>query len=99
MQIALAFVCVSDTSQGYTALGDEGDACLGQELHTSPHTRRVKTVYLAMRHAVNDMAAREECLDLLREIFRQFMSVLILEATKLEEHFVHIDPRITFNFA
>lgn len=85
MQIALAFVCVSDTSQGYT------------ELHTSPHTRRVKTVYLAMRHAVNDMAAREECLDLLREIFRQFMSVLILEATKLEEHFVHIDPRITFN--
>lgn len=85
MQNSLAFVCVSDTSQGFT------------ELHTSPHTRRIKTVFLAMRHAINDMAAREECLDLLREIFRQFMSVLILEATKLEEHFVHIDPRITFN--
>ena len=85
MQTSVAFVAVSDIAQGYT------------ELNTTPHTRRVKTVFLAMRHAIDDMMARQECMDIMREIFRQFMSVLILEATKLEEHFVHIDPRITFN--
>lgn len=66
------------------------------ELNNSPHTRRVKTVFLAMRHALDDMTAREECMETMRELFRQFMTRLILERTRLEENCVYLDPRITF---
>lgn len=75
-----AFVAVSDTSQG------------GLDIENTPHTRRVKTVFLAKRHAVDDMMARERCMDNMRELFRQFMSVLIQEKTKLEENNIFIDP-------
>ena len=85
MQSASAFVCVSDIADGYT------------ELNNSPRTRRVKTVFLAMRHAVNDMEARNECMETMRELFRQFMSVLTLERVKLEQDCIYIDPRISFN--
>lgn len=43
LQTCTAFVCVSDIAQGYT------------ELNNTPHTRRVKTVFLAMRHALDDI--------------------------------------------
>ena len=46
MQQSLAFVCVSDITNGYT------------ELHNTPRTRRVKTIFMAMRHKIDDMAAR-----------------------------------------
>ena len=85
MQSSTAFVCVSDISQGYTSLDN------------APHTRRVKTIFLAMRHNVDDMTARQERFDTLRELFRQFMSVLITEKTKLAENFIEIDRRISFN--
>lgn len=85
MQRASAFVCVSDISDGYT------------DLHNTPRTRRIKTVFLAMRHAAEDMDARLECMDIMRELFRQFMSRLILQKTRLEQNCIHIDPRITFN--
>ncbi len=84
MQSKKAFVCVSDNSQGYT------------DINNTPHTRRVKTVFLAMRHAIDNMEARQICLDVMRELFRQFMSVLILEQTRLQEHSMYIDPRISF---
>lgn len=84
MQSANNFVCVSDIADGYT------------ELNNTPRTRRVKTVFFAMRHAINDMAARQECFDVMQELFRQFMSVLIMEQTKLHENAIYIDPRITF---
>ena len=84
-QSQTAFVCVSDIADGYT------------ELNNTPRTRRVKTVFFAMRHAVNDMAARADCFDVMQELFRQFMSVLIMEQTKLHENAIYIDPRITFN--
>ncbi len=84
MQSTTAFVCVSDISQGYT------------DLNNTPHTRRVKTVYLAKRHAIDDMSARERCMETMRELFRQFMSVLLLEQTKLKENCIYIDPRISF---
>ena len=80
-----AFVCVSDLSQGFTALNN------------TPRTRRVKTVFLAMRCAVDDMEARQQCLDTMQELFRQFMSVLIQEETRLRERFIYLDPRITFH--
>lgn len=85
MQSTTAFVCVSDLSQGYT------------ELNNTPHTRRVKNVFLAMRHAVDDMDARQECMDTMRELFRQFMSKLIQEKTRIQQHNLYIDPRITFS--
>ena len=51
MQTTTAFVCVSDTAEGYT------------ELNNSPRTRRVKTVFFAMRHQLGNMAARLDCFD------------------------------------
>lgn len=85
MQSASAFVCVSDIADGYT------------ELNNTPRTRRVKTVFFAMRHAAEDMKARSECMETMRELFRQFMSRLILEKVKLEQNCIYLDPRISFN--
>lgn len=84
LQSATAIIAVSDISQGYI------------EVNNSPHTRRVKTVFLAMRHALGDMDARQSCMNTMREVFRQFMSVLILERTKLEQNNIYLDPRISF---
>lgn len=84
LQSATAFVAVSDISQGYI------------EVNNSPHTRRVKTVFLAMRHALGDMTARQECMETMRELFRQFMSKLILEKTRQEQQNIYLDPRISF---
>lgn len=84
-QTSSAFVCVSDISQGHT------------DINNSPHTRRVKTVFLAMRHALDDMEARQECMDIMRELFRQFMSVLIQEKTRIEQNNIYVDPRISFH--
>ena len=85
MQQSLAFICVSDIANGYT------------ELNNTPRTRRVKTIFMAMRHKIDDMRARNNCMDTMREVFRQFMSKLILEKTKLENHCIYLDPRISFN--
>lgn len=84
MQSATAFICVSDESEGYT------------ELNNSPRSRRIKTVFMAMRHKAEDMVAREECLEIMNELFRQFMSKLILEKTRLEQNAIYIDSRIKF---
>ena len=84
LQSATAIVAVSDISQGYI------------EVNNSPHTRRVKTVFLAMRHAILDMEARQICMNIMRELFRQFMSKLILEKTKQEQNNIFLDPRISF---
>ena len=84
LQSTANFIAVSDIAQGYT------------ELNITPHTRRVKTVFLAMRHALDDMQARQQCMDIMRELFRQFMSVLIQEKTRVEEEHIYLDPRISF---
>lgn len=80
----LAYVAVSDTSSG------------GIDLNNTPHTRRVKTVFLFMRHKVDDAKARQACLDKMNELFRQFMSVLIQEKTRLRENCIYLDDRIAF---
>ncbi len=85
LQSATALLCVSDIADGY------------MEMNNSPKTRRVKTVFLAMRHAAEDMTARAECMETLRELFRQLMSVLILEKVKLEQNCIYLDSRISFN--
>ncbi len=85
MQATANFVCVSDIADGYT------------ELNNTPRTRRIKTVFLAMRHAAEDMEARSQCMETMRELFRQFMSRLMLEKVRLEQNCIYLDPRITFN--
>ena len=85
LQTTTAFVCVSDTAEGYT------------ELNNTPRTRRVKTVFFAMRHPIDSMEGRLACFDTMRELFRQFMSVLILESTRLQERSLYLDPRIRFS--
>lgn len=84
-QSQTAFVCVSDIADGYT------------DLNNTPRTRRVKTVFFAMRHVAEDMEARAECMETMRELFRQFMSRLLLEKVRLEQNCIYLDPRITFN--
>ena len=84
-QTQRAFVCVSDIADGYT------------ELNNSPRTRRVKTVFFAMRHAAEDMSARAECMEIMRELFRQFMSRLLPEKVRLEQNCIYLDHRISFN--
>ena len=85
LQRTTAFVAVSDIAQGYT------------ELNNTPHTRRVKMVFICMRHALDNMTARQLCMDTMRELFRQFMSVLIQEKTRVEREHIYLDPRISFN--
>ena len=85
MQSATNFVCVSDTDNGYT------------ELNNTPRTRRVKTVFFAMRHQIDNMSARQQCMDTMHELFQQYMSVLVQERTRLAENFIYLDPRISFN--
>ncbi|MCM1320247.1 MAG: hypothetical protein NC217_07700 [Muribaculaceae bacterium] len=79
-----AFVCVSDSSDGYI------------EINNTPHSRRIKTVFMAMRHPAEDMEARSKCMYIMRELFRQLMSKLLLEKTRLVENHIYLDPRITF---
>lgn len=79
------FIAIDDSSEGYVSL------------HNSPYVRTVKTVFIAMRHKAGNMKLREDAMSLMREIFRQFMTILIKERVKLEENNITIDPRIQFN--
>jgi len=84
MKSSRAAVCVSDISPGYT------------EMNNTPHTRRVKTVFMMKRHKIGDMAARARCMDEMRELFRQFMSALFKERTRISQGFLYLDPRVQF---
>lgn len=79
-----AFVCVSDTSDG------------GLDLDNTPHTSRIKEVYLAYRHKAANEILRNKAMANMRELFRQFMSVLIQEKIRLEECGIYLDSRIAF---
>ncbi len=82
---AKALLCVSDEADGY------------MDLNNTPKSRRIKTVFMAMRHQLDNMPARAECFENMNEIFRQFMSVLTRERVKLEQNSIFIDPRVSFN--
>lgn len=84
MQNATAFVCVSDISQGTTSMDN------------TPHMSKVKTVFLAMRHPIDDMNARHRAMAIMHELFRQFMTLLIKERVKLQEQTIYVDERISF---
>lgn len=65
-------------------------------INNSPRARRIKTVFLAMRHRADDPGARAKCMQSLQELFRQFMSRLILERERLAEGCIYVDPDISF---
>ena len=79
-----AFVCVSDTSDG------------GLDLDNTPHTTRIKEVYLAFRHRAKDERLRNKAMENMRELFRQFMTVLMQEKIRVEECGIYLDSRIAF---
>lgn len=80
-----AFVCVQTEDDGYTTLVN------------TPHTRRVKTVYFAMRYPINQLDLRSQCFTIMQELFRQFMSKLLMEKTRLRENHIYLDERINFS--
>lgn len=80
-----AFVCVQTEDDGYTTLVN------------TPHTRRLKTVYFAMRYPINRLDLRSQCFSIMQELFRQFMSKLLMEKTRLRENHIYLDERINFS--
>ena len=82
MQQTPAFVMVSDAPVGT------------MDTDNTPHQRRTVMVILAMRHRLDDMQARAECLLTMQELFRQFMSALIPERTRMQENALFIEPRV-----
>jgi hypothetical protein len=54
----------------------------------------VRTVFIAMRHKLNDMAARRSAMETIAEVHRQFCSRLIQERTRLQENMQYLDNRI-----
>ena len=83
MQSTKNFVIVTENAAGLT------------ELDNTPHHSKLRTVFIAMRHKQDDMKARHRCMDIIREVFRQFCSVIIQENVRLqEENMQYIDPVI-----
>lgn len=82
-----AMVAVDDTSDG------------GIDITNTPHKKAFRTVFLFMRHTLEENAdeAREECFQIMRELFRQFASVLIRERTRLRLENVIINDNIAFH--
>ncbi len=85
MKTAKLIVAASDTSSGAFSMNDN-----------TPRNDRVKLFFLAKRHKEDDMPAREMALDTLRELFRQFMTKLILEKVRLEEQHLYLDDAVSF---
>lgn len=87
MQEYVPLVCVSDCLSG------------SMSLDNSPATRTVQTVFLFMPHDIqeNYMANRQKCFSIMREIFRQFMTVLLLEITDLRMQGIYLDRDVQFH--
>lgn len=85
MQTAAAMLLVQEVDAGEIRLDN------------TPHIRRVKTIYMCMRHKVDDMEARVRCFDTMRRLFGQLMSRTMQEKTELENNAMYMDSRISFN--
>lgn len=85
-------------SPNLLCIEDESDGQIN--LNNTAHSVFVKTVYLSMRHPadpVNGQELRRQRLETMREIFRQFMSRLCKERTKLQQGFLYIDNTVKFH--
>ena len=84
MQSATAFVCVSEVDDGTITIDN------------TPHASRVKTVFLAMRHQMDNMTARRQCFETMHEVFRQFASKLLADENGIFQSNGYLDHRINF---
>lgn len=80
---------------GFVAVADSSDGLFSIDI--TPNAKRMKTVFIGIRHEENDMPARERCLDKIREIFRQFLSHLLREKNRLHSQGIYLKPEITFH--
>lgn len=88
LQQANAFICVSDESDGM------------MEMENTPHIRQVKTVFMGMRHSVQTEETgelRRRCYEVMRELFRQMMSVMAKERTYIAQGGIYLDPNVQFS--
>lgn len=83
MQSTPNLVMVAENAAGYTSF------------ESTPHVTKYRTVFIAMRHAHDDMVARQNCMDIIFEIHRQFCTKIIQEDTRLKENAQYFDTRIT----
>ena len=79
---------------GFIALADSSDGLAN--IDNTPNVRRVKTVFLGLRHAADGPDARNLALDRLRELFRQILSHILRERNRLHTQGIYLDPEITF---
>ncbi len=92
------FLDAADTFQSEPALFcvcDESDGAV--TMNNSPVTRRVKTVWMCMRHAAGNPDLRRQCLKTMREGFRQLVSLMLHDRVALQSRGVYINPEITFH--
>lgn len=82
MQSTPNMVAVVENAAGYTMFDN------------TPHTRKVRTVFICMRHVLDDMEARQRCMDTIFELHRQFCSMLIQEKVRLQENMQFLNPQI-----
>ena len=85
MQQAVALVCLADES--------DGNICL----NNTRHSHFAKTVFLAIRYSMSDMDARDGAFRILREVFRQFLSVISQEKVRLQQKKIYLDNQIHFH--
>lgn len=85
LQSRVPYLCLADGPQGYT------------DLLNSAHTRNIKTVFLFMPHAENDMRARDDCMATMRELFRQLLSRFLRDRMMLRRNKIYLDGRISFS--
>lgn len=83
------------TAQCFCMLTESADGRLATD--NSPNAKRVKTIYLAMRHEENNVEERNRVIDTLSEIFRQFISHLNRERQRLHCEAIYIEPVIEFH--
>lgn len=80
MQNTTAFVCVSEINDCTTSFNN------------TPHTDIIKTLFFVMRHAVDDMEARNNCFSTIHELFRQFMTDFYMrKGVLIEQENVYTD--------
>lgn len=75
-------IAVDDTTEGFSSI------------EASPYQEKTKTVFFCSKHEALDLSARASCLDLHREIFRQFLSMIIRQRTRLLQSYITLNPRI-----
>lgn len=81
---------LEDTAFVAVANGDDSIA----DIENSPNTHTARTVFIAMRHTPDDPAAREQAMDTILELFRQFLTHLIRERTRLDTLGIYLKPKI-----